>query len=100
MDSSPAADSPDVYMTIDELVDEIQYQKTLLLSIDDTVEDRHEAEAQVKAEIRRLDRQLQAMKGETTSGLNQPKGSIFQNTDRSGPSLSNKGMSSSSFVAH
>lgn len=62
MDSSAVALS-DIYMSAEELAEEIEYQNVLLLSLDDTAtENRELAEAEIKAEIRKLERQLKALK--------------------------------------
>lgn len=55
---------------IEELMSEIAFQKVLLSSIDDSVENREEAENKVKAEIKALDMQLRALRrsaGTTTA---------------------------------
>lgn len=49
-------------MSMEEVEDELAFQKTMLATIDDTVQDREDAEAQVKAEIRRLDKLLRSMR--------------------------------------
>jgi hypothetical protein len=60
--NSSAAASPEVYMSAEELADEIQYQRVLFLSLEDNVPDREEAEAAIKAEIRKLEKQLKALR--------------------------------------
>jgi hypothetical protein len=60
--NSSAAASPEVYMSAEELADEIQYQRVLFLSLEDTVPDREQAEAAIKAEIRKLEKQLKALR--------------------------------------
>src|SRR3984885_13405471 len=45
-----------------ELMNEISFQKVLLSSIDDSVEDRDAAEDEVRTEIRRLENELRALK--------------------------------------
>jgi hypothetical protein len=60
--NSSAAASPEVYMSAEELADEIQYQRVLLLSLEDTVPYREQAEAAIKAEIRNLEKQLKALR--------------------------------------
>ncbi|KAH8816892.1 SNF2 family N-terminal domain-containing protein [Xylogone sp. PMI_703] len=49
-------------LSIAELMNEIAFQKVLLSSIDDSVEDREDAEAEVRAEIKALERQLRALR--------------------------------------
>jgi phage shock protein A len=50
--------SPEVYMSKDELVEELELQRVILSSIDQSVADRQEAEAIVKTEISRLEQRL------------------------------------------
>lgn len=50
---------------------EIAFQKVLLQSIDDSVENREEAEAEVRNEIRILEKQLQTLKRGTASSASQ-----------------------------
>jgi chromosome segregation ATPase len=45
-----------------ELMNEIAFQKVLLASIDDSVQDRPNAENEVKAEIKALEKQLRDLK--------------------------------------
>lgn len=47
---------------ITDLEEELETQKVILLSLDDTVEDRDDAELQVKQEIVRLQKRLRAAK--------------------------------------
>lgn len=49
-------------MSAEELADEIQYQRVLILSLEDTVPDREQVEAAIKAEIWKLERQLKALR--------------------------------------
>ncbi len=49
-------------MSAEELAEEIEYQRVLLLSLDDNVVNREEAEMEIKAEIRGLERKLKALK--------------------------------------
>jgi hypothetical protein len=60
---SSRASSPDVYISAEELVDELSFQKTLLFSLDDMTEGRRQAEANIKAEISRLEARLRAVRG-------------------------------------
>jgi hypothetical protein len=62
MASPVAASSPEVYMSAEELAEEIEYQRVLLQSLDDSVEDREQAEAEIAAEIKRLERRLKALR--------------------------------------
>ena len=47
---------------IEELVGEIAFQKVLLSSIDDSVENRQEAEDEVRTEIKSLEKQLRTLR--------------------------------------
>lgn len=49
-------------MSEEEILDEILFQKAMLTTIDDSVQNREEAEASVKFEIRRLERLLRALR--------------------------------------
>ena len=49
-------------MSAEELAEEIEYQRVLLQSLDDSVEDREQAEAEIAAEIKRLERRLKALR--------------------------------------
>jgi hypothetical protein len=60
--NSSAAPSPEVYMSAEEIADEIQYQRVLLVSLDDSVAGRDQAEASIKAEIQKLEKQLKALR--------------------------------------
>ena len=62
MASPAAASSPEVYMSAEELAEEIEYQKVLLLSLDVNVEYRKEAEAEIKGEIKSLEKRLKALR--------------------------------------
>lgn len=59
-----------------DLLDELQFQKVLLASIDDTVADREAAENLIKAEIKSLEKQLKNNKRQHTAGsASQPSAS-------------------------
>jgi len=58
--SQPQQGSQATQEEIAELESEISFQKVLLSSIDDSVEDREEAEQEVRKEIYRLQKQLKA----------------------------------------
>jgi hypothetical protein len=60
--NSSAAASPEVYMSTEEIADEIEYQRVLLLSLDDSVAGWDQAEAAITAEIQKLERQLKALR--------------------------------------
>jgi phage shock protein A len=49
---------------IDELMEEIAFQKVLLSSIDDSVENREVAENEVRVEIKTLEKQLRTLRRE------------------------------------
>lgn len=65
---------------IDDLLDEIAFQQTLLASIDDSVHNREEAQNEVKAEIRTLTARLRVKQGITTTALNSRTHSSSQNS--------------------
>ncbi|KUJ08350.1 uncharacterized protein LY89DRAFT_711734 [Mollisia scopiformis] len=56
---------------IQELINEISFQKVLLSSIDDSVQNREAAEDEVKEEIRQLEAQLRALRRSTTTTASQ-----------------------------
>lgn len=62
MDPNPPSSSQGPAQSIDDLLDEIAFQKVLLSSIDDSVQNREEAEAEVRAEITALERQLRKLR--------------------------------------
>ncbi len=47
-------------MSVEEIADEIEYQKVLLRSLDDSVQDRDQLVSAITAEIRKLEKQLKA----------------------------------------
>jgi hypothetical protein len=53
--------SSEVFESAEELAEELEYQNVLLLSLDDSVQDRESAEAEIKAEIQSLKRKLHAI---------------------------------------
>jgi len=58
---------------MDVLLNELAFQKVLLNSIDDTVQNREAAEEEVRAEIRALEKQIRELKrGTTTAPTSQP----------------------------
>lgn len=65
--TQPVAGSQAAQEAIRELMGEISFQKVLLSSIDDSVDDREAAEDEVRTEIKALQDQLRALKRE--SGL-------------------------------
>jgi uncharacterized coiled-coil protein SlyX len=52
---------------MDALLNELAFQKVLLNSIDDTVQNREAAEEEVRAEIRTLEKQIRDLKRGTTT---------------------------------
>jgi hypothetical protein len=62
MASPAAASSPEVYMSAEELAEEIEYQRVLLQSLNEGVEDREQAEAEITAEIKSLEKRLKAIR--------------------------------------
>jgi hypothetical protein len=66
---------------MDALLNELAFQKVLLNSIDDTVQNREAAEEEVRAEIRTLEKQIRDLKrGTTTASNSQPPGSASQSS--------------------
>jgi phage shock protein A len=64
---------------MDVLLNELAFQKVLLSSIDDTVQNRETAEEEVRAEIQTLEKQIRDLKRGTTAASNsQPPGSASQ----------------------
>jgi hypothetical protein len=70
--------SVEVQLEIDDLIGEIAFQRVLLESIDDTVQNRHEAELEVRKEIRNLESQVKRLKRGTTGGT--PTASNYSNS--------------------
>jgi hypothetical protein len=60
MDSFAEPPSFDVYISIEELAEELEYQKVLLISLTN-VADRAAAEAAIKREISRLENQIRTL---------------------------------------
>lgn len=56
----------EAYVSPDELADELVLQKTLLFTLDNTTEGSEQAEADIKAEIARIETQLRALRGGVT----------------------------------
>lgn len=56
----------EAYVSPDELADELVLQKTLLFTLDSTVEGSKQAEADIKAEIARIEKQLRELRGGAT----------------------------------
>ncbi len=67
MSQSSQMASSQVSRQITELIDEIAFQRVLLSSIDDNVQDREDAEKDVRDEIRSLERQLRDLRRRTTT---------------------------------
>lgn len=56
----------EAYISPDELADELVLQKTLLYTLDNTTKGSEQAEADIKAEIARIETQLRALRGGVT----------------------------------
>ncbi|KFY47309.1 hypothetical protein V494_00064 [Pseudogymnoascus sp. VKM F-4513 (FW-928)] len=56
----------EAYVSPDELADELVLQKTLLFTLDNTAEGSEQAEADIKAEIARIETQLRQLRGGVT----------------------------------
>ncbi|RFU32429.1 hypothetical protein B7463_g3913, partial [Scytalidium lignicola] len=70
MDQNLPSSSQPSPLSVAELMNEIAFQKVLLSSIDDSVQNREDAEAEVKTEIAALERQLRELRrGILTGGL-------------------------------
>ena len=79
MDQSQHSVAQATQEQLDELINEIAFQKVLLSSIDDSVQNRQEAEDEVKAEIKSLEKQVRELKRSTTSAaLNSHNSSASQ----------------------
>jgi uncharacterized coiled-coil protein SlyX len=75
---------------MDVLLNELAFQKVLLNSIDDTVQNREAAEEDVRAEIRALEKQIRDLKrGSTTASNSQPGGSASQPSQKRSSSSNN-----------
>jgi len=87
-------------MSAEELADEIQYQRVLLLSLEDTVPYREQAEAAIKAEIRKLEKQLKALgQGQyDTMASNSGNLSRTYEDDPFGPTVSHPTLSEQSTI--
>lgn len=55
--------SSDIYMSAEELLEELNFQKAVLATIDDDVVNKDETIANIKDEIARLKRRLQDLRG-------------------------------------
>lgn len=74
---------------IEDLIHEIAFQKVLLQSIDDSVENRESAETEVRAEIKRLEKRLKDLRrSATTTASNSRTSSAPQS--QPGPSVPSK----------
>ena len=78
-------------MSSEEIADEIEYQRVLLLSLDDSVPGRDQAEATITAEIRKLEKQLKALRQgqHNPTASNSDKTSHMYDDDPFGPVISN-----------
>ena len=62
--------------SVDDVMEELVFQKTMLASIDENTVDREQGEAEIKAEIKALERRLMELqRGNTTT-----RSSPFQST--------------------
>jgi hypothetical protein len=89
--NSSAAASPEVYMSTEEIADEIEYQRVLLLSLDDSVAGRDQAEAAIMAEIQKLERQLKALRQGQHGSITSTSGNVSHTYDDDpfGPVIAN-----------
>lgn len=81
---------------IQELIEEIAFQKVLLASIDDSVQNREAAVAEVKSEILSLEKQVRALKRGNTTTASSSQASTSSHAIQATPSAS----SSSKKPAH
>jgi hypothetical protein len=87
---------------MDVLLNELAFQRVILNSIDDTVQNREAAEEEVRAEIRALEKQIRALKrGTTTASNSQPAGSsqFSQNQTSSTPKKAEQASGSAASAA-
>lgn len=73
--------APAVQSQINDLIEEIAFQRVLLESMDDTVVNRQQAELDVRKEIRDLENQVKRLRRGTTAGA--PTASNSSNTNSS-----------------
>jgi hypothetical protein len=85
--TQPPAGSQATEEAVRELMNEISFQRVLLASIDDTVDDREAAEDEVRAEIRNLEKELRDLKRHAGSTITEP--------DTSSPDFTEAGAASS-----
>jgi hypothetical protein len=57
---------------IDDLMDEIRFQKVILTSIDDCVEDREAVQGEVRAEIKRLEKEIKILRRGPGAAITEP----------------------------
>ena len=90
-------------MSAEEIADEIEYQRVLLLSLDDSVAGREQAEAAIKAEIQKLERQLKALRQGQHGSMASTSGNMSHTYDDDpfgrGHSQSNLLVSSQRFIS-
>ncbi len=82
-------------MSTEEIADEIEYQRVLLLSLDDSVPGRDQAEAAITAEIRKLERQLKALRQGQQNSMASASGNMNHTYDDDpfGPVITNPTLS-------
>jgi len=73
---------------IEELINEIAFQKVLLSSIDDTVQNREAAENDVRTEIRTLEAQLRNLRRSTTNTASDSRPSASSQQPETASSIS------------
>jgi uncharacterized coiled-coil protein SlyX len=76
--------------TMDVLLNELAFQKVLLSSIDDTVQNREAAEEEIRAEIRALEKQIRNLKRSTTAASQPQPSRSSQSLRKSSSSPSKK----------
>lgn len=80
--------------TMDVLLNELAFQKVLLNSIDDTVQNREAAEEEARAEIRALEKQIRDLKrGSTTASNSQPSQNRSSSSKKPDPAPKNSTLS-------
>jgi hypothetical protein len=76
--------------TMDALLNELAFQKVLLNSIDDTVQNRDVAEEEVRAEIRALEKQIRDIRRSSTTASNSQHSASSQSSQKSSSGSSKK----------
>lgn len=76
---------------MDVLLNELAFQRVILNSIDDTVQNREAAEEEVRAEIRSLEKQIRALKRGATTASNSQAADSSRSSQSQSSSIPKKG---------